>query len=458
MRGKEERIKQGERIFGAALAMPALSIRPPTFRLMAGLGVTLLAVGIYSGYTIGQLHSLRDLQARIIDRNRTDSLLLLRIQNGLNSLALSMRDMLDSERRYPLSAWEPQFRRIRGDLEDALGREEQSSPADRSPSQRRYLAESFRQFWNACDRIFELARTGQDQEARTQIRMSLQARQAALSTAVSRLLIANNASEEAAAARTHELYAGVERNVYVFLIAMLLVVVLTSAYLVYSNRRLFQQIAELAERRSELAQQLISMQENTFRSISLELHDDFGQVLTAIGAMLQRADRRPGDLLEAREIVQNTLEKVRSLSHALHPVVLDEAGLESALDVYLPAFEKQTAIAIRYEKTGESRELPREVSIHLYRVVQEALNNVARHSGSHSAAVRLRFTSGSVALDVEDEGIGFQGKRTQGLGLVSMRERAELVNGTIEFSSGPSGGALVRVTIPVAAEVLHESA
>ena len=94
--------------------------------------------------------------------------------------------------------------------------------------------------------------------------------------------------------------------------------------------------------------------------------------------MLQRADRKAGDLLEVREIVQTTLDKVRSLSHALHPVVLDEAGLESALDVYLPAFEKQTGIEVRYEKTGEGRELDRELSIHLYRVMQEALNNVAQ--------------------------------------------------------------------------------
>ncbi len=98
-------------------------------------------------------------------------------------------------------------------------------------------------------------------------------------------------SEQTAAARTQELYAGVERNVYIFLAAMLVVIVLTSLYLVQYNRRLFKQVAALSEKRSELAQQLISMQENTFRSISLELHDDFGQILTAIGAMLQRADR-----------------------------------------------------------------------------------------------------------------------------------------------------------------------
>ncbi len=432
------------------------SIMPsPTFRLLAGLTITLLAVGVYSGYTIVQLRSLRELQTRTIDRNRTDTLLLLRIQNGLNALALTMRDMVDSDEPYPLTAWQPQFRRIRSDLEDALSREEKFSPLDQSPDQRRYMTESFRQFWDALDRIFDLARVGQQDEARTRIRMSLQARQAALSTAVSRLLIANNESEQTASARTQEIYAGVERNVYVFLAAMLVVIVLTSLYLVQYNRRLFKQVAALSEKRSELAQQLISMQENTFRSISLELHDDFGQILTAIGAMLQRADRNPADLLEVREIVQTTLEKVRSLSHALHPVVLDEAGLESALDVYLPAFEKQTGIEVGYEKTGEGKELDRELSIHLYRVMQEALNNVARHSNSKSAAVRLRFSPAAVVLEVQDQGIGFQERVTQGLGLISMRERAELVNGTIEFANGEKGGVLVRVTVPLASQVSH---
>ncbi len=427
----------------------------PTFRLLAGLAITLAAVGVYSGYTIVQLRSLRELQTRTIDRNRTDTLLLLRIQNGLNSLALTMRDMVDSDEPYPLTAWQPQFRRIRSDLEDALTREEKFSPVDESPEQRRYMTDSFRQFWDALGRIFDLARIGREEEARTRIRMSLEARQAALSTAVSRLLIANNASEQTASERTQQLYTGVERNVYVFLAAMLVVIVLTSLYLVQYNRRLFKQLATLSEKRSELAQQLISMQESTFRSISLELHDDFGQILTAIGAMLQRADRHTGDLLEVREIVQTTLEKVRSLSHALHPMVLDEAGLESALDVYLPTFEKQTGIEVGYEKTGECKELDRELSIHLYRVMQEALNNVARHSNSKSAAVRLRFSPAAVVLEVQDAGIGFQERVTQGLGLISMRERAELVNGTIEFANGEKGGVLVRITVPLASQVSH---
>ncbi len=235
------------------------------------------------------------------------------------------------------------------------------SLADLSSNQRRYLADSFRQFWDALDRIYALANKGganDINEARTQIRLSLQASQAALSTAVARLLVQNNENEQTAAIRTAELYSGVERNVYIFLAAMLIVILLTGLYLVDYNRKLFARVEALSTQRGDLAQQLISMQENIFRSISRDLHDDFGQILTAIGVMLQRTARhdaaQSGDVLEVREIVQAALEKVRALSHALHPVVLDEAGLDGALDSYLPGFERQTGIAVDYRKEGRS--------------------------------------------------------------------------------------------------------
>lgn len=443
------------------------SRRSPTVRLLAGLAVTLTAVGLYSVLTIAELRALRRLQAESIDRNRTDSLLLLRIQNNLNGVALAMRDMLDSTEPYPLSAWKAQFKRIRYDLEDAVAREAKFSPAHRTADQSNYLKASFAQFWDALDRIFDLADTGNETEARTRIRLSLQARQAALSTAVARLLVQNNESEERAAAEAEAIYTRAERDVYLFLAAMLLVISATSAYIVQYNRRVFDEVAALSQRRSELAQQLITMQETTFRSVSRELHDEFGQILTAIGSMLQRADRRAttadatlhSDLREVREVVQSTLEKIRALSQALHPVVLDEVGLESAIDTYLPMFEKRTGVKVHYSKTGTGNELDRAVEIHLYRVLQEALNNVARHSKSSHAEVRLALSPNAVVLEVEDNGIGFMenGNRL-GMGLTSMRERAEILNGQIEFLAGHGGGSLVRLTVPVTASEAHARA
>lgn len=414
--------------------------------------VTLSAVAVYSAYTVTQLRGLRRLQAETIDRNRADSLLLLRIQNNLNSLALTMRDMLDQTEGYPLIAWKGQLKRIEYDLADALSREEKVSRV--TEDQRKYLAGSVTQFWDGLARIFTLAEEGQEEEARTRIRLSLQARQEALSNAVARLLVQNNESEQAATEETQRIYARAERNAYLFLAAMLILIVATSLYLVEWNRGMFAQVAALSERRSELARQLITIQENTFRHISRELHDEFGQILTAIGAMLARAGKKipdsvRGDFEEVQGIVQGTLDKIRALSQALHPVVLDDAGLEGALDLLLPGFERQTGIVVHYEKEGESREVDRDVAIHVYRVAQEALNNVARHAKTGEAEVRLRFRPEALVLEVEDHGVGFgQAKEGRGMGLVSMRERAELVRGTMEFVKQNGGGTLVRFTVP----------
>jgi signal transduction histidine kinase len=422
--------------------------------LLAGLAVTLSAVAVYSAYTVYQLRALERLQTAIIDRNRTDSLLLLRMQEKLYDVALTLRDMLDQSEGYPLTAFRAPFARLRTDLDDAMEKEAKYSTGN--SENRAYLVGRMNDFWTSMDSVFALAENGQTAKAAEKIRVSMQAQQQSLSTAVYRLLVQNNESEQRAAEDTRAIYRHSERNVYIFLAAVLVVVVLTSIYLFDYNRRMFDHVEELSNLRSELAQQLITTQENTFRSLSRELHDDFGQILTAIGAMLARAQRRTPaeasadkqDLREIQEVTQSTLEKVRSLSQSLHPVVLEDAGFEGAIDVYLPAFERQTGIAVQYEKSGTSRELDRGVATHLYRVLQEALNNVVRHSKSPTAQVRLNYTPDAVVLEVEDRGVGLGKGGGRGMGLVSMRERAELVNGRVEFLNAEGGGTLIRMTVP----------
>jgi signal transduction histidine kinase len=421
-----------------------------------GLVITLAAVVAYSVYITRQISGLRELQNNLVDRNRKDSLQLLRIQNEVNALALAMRDMLANDEPYPLTAWTAQFQRIRADLDDALRLEQKFAVSDRTPEQRQYLQASLSQFWDAVDRTFALARDGKEAEARTQIRISLQARQEALSSAVARLLVQNNESEEQAALHIRQIYDRVQRQVYLFLTATLIAILLTSLYLIRSNRQLFAQLAQLSEQRSELAQSLISTQESTLRHISRELHDEFGQVLTAIGSMLSRAGNQApegsvlrADLREVCEIAQGTLDKVRSLSQALHPVMLDEAGLESTLDWYLPVVERQTGIHISYEKSGTSFAVDGNAAIHVYRVLQEALNNVIRHAGAKEVSVRLGFLAEGLELDVEDHGKGLVAQAgNPGMGLVAMRERAELLGGTIEFMKPSQGGTLVRLKVP----------
>jgi signal transduction histidine kinase len=430
--------------------------RSPTNGLLLGLVITLAAVLAYASYITVQLSGLRTLQSEMVDRNRKDSLQLLRVQNDLNSIALAMRDMLDTTEPYPLSAWTAQFDRIHQDLDTGLKLEERLAGASRTPEQRLFLAQAVSQFWDAVNRMFALTQNGKDAEAREQIRLSLQARQQALSTAVSRLLVENNEGEEQAAARIAQIYDGVQRQLYIFLAATLIAIVLTSLYLIRSNRQIFARLAELSEQRSDLAQKLISTQESTLRHISRELHDEFGQVLTAIGSMLGRAgkhapERTPlrEDLKEVQEIAQSTLNNIRTLSQALHPVLLEEAGLESTLDWYIPTVGRQTGLALHYEKTGQPFPVETSAGVHIYRVLQEALNNVSRHSGASDAWIRLRFSPHSLELEVEDHGTGFVAEKMQrGIGLVAMRERAELIGGMLEISPRPQGGTKVRLQIP----------
>jgi signal transduction histidine kinase len=438
------------------VSRPPSPERSPTLGLLLGLIVTLAAVVLYSAYITWQVAGLRKLQSQLIDRNRKDSLQLLRIQNDLNLLAVAMRDMIGNDEPYPLTAWSAQFQRIHTDLDDAMRLESGFAPTSRTSEQSASLGSSLSQFWDAVDRVFALAAEGKEKDAREQIQISLQERQAALSTAVARLLVQNSENEEQAAQRVVHIYDKVQREVYVFLGATLAAILLTGFSMIRWNRRLFARMAVLSKRRSELAQKLIATQESTLRYISRELHDEFGQILTAMGSMLGRSgtqlpENSPvrEDLQEVRQIAQDTLDRVRSLSQALHPVMLDEAGLEATVDWYIPTVERQTGIAISYEKQGVPFEVAGSAAVQVYRVLQEALNNVARHSGAKRAWVRLRFLPATLELEVEDHGSGFGGRRArQGIGLVAMRERSELMGGRIVFSTPAAGGTLLQLVVP----------
>ncbi len=431
--------------------------RTPTLTLLLGLVVTLAVVLAYSLYISRQITGLRQLQTDLTDRNRRDSLLLLRIQGDLNQLALAMRDMLDPDETYPMAAWSAQFERIRVDLDDALAQQGEVAIARRTPEQARYLASSVSQFWDASARIFELASSGQELEARSQIRLSLQPRQAALSTTVARFLVQNNESEAETAAQVQQIYGSVQRQVRWFLVATLAAIVATGVFLIVSSRRLFSELAQLSEQRRELAQQLIGARESTLREIARELHDEFGQLLTAIGSMLGRASRRAPegsslrtDLREVAEVAQEALDNVRGLSQSLHPSILEELGLGATVDWYMTTVGRQLGLQVHYERTPDLPAMPATAAIHVYRILQEALSNAAKHAGVREAWVRLQYLDRLLVLEVEDRGVGLAkpGAR-RGLGLVTMTERAALLNGSISLAPRPGGGTLVQLRVPL---------
>lgn len=433
-----------------------MSPSSPTRPLLFGLAITLLAVGVFSWYALSQIEMVRVLQSHTIDRNRQDSLQLLRIQNNFHSLALAMRDMVEGSEPYPLAFWKGQFDRIRFDLEDALNVEARITLASRRPDREKQFAVSLLQFWASVDHMFDLARAGKEEQARTLIRSSLESQQASLTSTVARLLVLNNETEEQAAMAVQRIYDRIQRRVYWFVLAEIVMICATSLYVIRANRAIFDRLAALSDQRRVLARKLIGVQEDILHSVSRELHDEFGQILTAVGAMLGRAGKHlPSDsafrieLAEVREIAQSTLERLRSLSQALHPSILDDYGLEKAIEWYVAQFGKQTGIAIRYEKKGSAPAIGGQEAIHVYRILQETLNNVVRHSKSATAWVRLEVSADRLRLEVEDRGVGIS-RNGGGLGLIAMRERADILQGKLEILRPPGGGALIVLDIPLA--------
>ena len=427
----------------------------PTGRLYAGVLFTLLVISAYAGYTLNSVRRMRQVQTDIVDQNRKASLQLVRIQSDLNALALAMRDMLDNLDGYPLSAWAGQLDRIRDNLDDAIRKESELMGARREPQQTVYLMSSFSQFWSAVEQMNKLAQRGEEKAAREIVRQSLLPRQESLSALTARLLVMNNESEERAAAEIREIYNGIENNAYLFLVLSLASVVGVGFVTIRSNRALFERVSELSDQRRELAQELISTQESTLRAVSRDLHDEFGQILTAVGAMLKRAGRlAPSDfqeqVREANEVVQESLEKIRGLSQSLQPVILDEQGLAAAVQWYVSVFERQTGIAVDYQgPDADAPEMAPSAAIHVFRILQEALTNIARHARVNQARVNLTMTAATLRLEVVDSGGGIPVSYKAGIGLAGMRERAALIGGSLEIGNANPSGTSVVLMAPI---------
>lgn len=428
----------------------------PTSRLAAGLLFTLLVIGGYAAYTLHTVSRMREVQAGIVDRNRRGALQLIRIQSDLNALALAMRDMLDNPDGLPLSAWKAPLERIRQNLDDAISKEAELA-AGRRTEQSSFLRSSFQEFWRAAEEMLRLSAANNEAGARQMVRAALQPRQEALTALTARLLIESNDDDLRAGEAIGAIYADVEANVYRLLGVSVVLILLTGAGLIHWNRTIFSRLEGVAEQRRHLARQLIETQESTYRTISRDLHDEFGQILTALGAMLRRADRHApspdfrSQVQEVAETVQSTLEKIRSLSQSLQPVILQEQGLAAAVDWHLQLVERQTGIRVHYQPPAAPVTIPEQTSIHIFRILQEALNNVVRHANVEEVNIDLEHRDGELRLSVADSGRGLPDPIPAGVGTTAMRERAELIGGRLEIVRRAAGGTAVHLSVPVKA-------
>jgi PAS domain S-box-containing protein len=213
------------------------------------------------------------------------------------------------------------------------------------------------------------------------------------------------------------------------------------------------------EAMSTVGRKLIEAAENERVRIARELHDDICQRLTILGLEIEQSIKSSGGIgphvekmREAREQCSGITGDVQALSHELHSSMLDHLGLIAAAHSFCHEFSEQQSVTVRFSHEGVPNSLPREVSLCLFRVTQEALHNAVKHSGASIFDVSLLGTANTLELDVHDGGIGFdldRVKQNGGLGLVSMEERVHLVKGTFSIDSKANEGTTVRARVPL---------
>jgi len=211
----------------------------------------------------------------------------------------------------------------------------------------------------------------------------------------------------------------------------------------------------------ELSARLLQLQDDERRRFARELHDSVGQMLAALtmnlSADIERLTKTASSLTNSEALVQEMSKEVRTISHLLHPPLLDEAGLSSALRWYIDGFAERSKIKVDLEFPDDFGRLPRELEITIFRTVQECLTNIHRHSGSPTAKIRITRSGSRVRAEVEDRGkgiplekrIGMESAGTPGVGIRGMRERIRQLGGSLEINSDGKGTVIV-ARLPIA--------
>jgi len=209
---------------------------------------------------------------------------------------------------------------------------------------------------------------------------------------------------------------------------------------------------------SELSRQLLNAQEEERRRISRELHDETGQGLMVLRFQLEMlasdagTQENKGKIQESLELLDRTIEGLRRTIARLSPRVLEELGLIAAIRREAHLVSRRTGITPHLELTEQTGPLSHELDVALYRSVQEALHNVAKHSQARNFTVTMQVRARKISVTIQDDGIGFSPRmvRERGFGLTGMQERAAALGGSVKISSGHAKGTCIRLVFPLA--------
>jgi signal transduction histidine kinase len=441
---------------------PRSSIRTA---LLAGLGAV-FGLWLLSGYEL--LASVSDVEDRVDHLHASfvrgeETLSTVRTNVLLGSIYL--RDALVDTGSVTRQFYRDELHQVRAEIESALPvyMREVSLPIERA--EWNALQRSLTEYWDTLDLVIGPDAPRTFSEGSGLLRRKVVPARDNVLQIVERLTALQRLSQNRQQLEAAVLYDEVRTQFLLVSGATIVLAVLVAAFAFIRVGGMEREIhdrrlAEVENRHDleRLSARLVDAQEDERRHLARELHDEVGQALTAIKmeigvALRSAADARArGSLEEARGIVERTLQSVRDLSQLLHPSMLDDFGLPETLQAYVRSFSKRSGIRTEFIVAGLDRRLPDEVEVCVYRIVQEALHNVARHSGAAGCTVTLNCGEGALRLTIDDDGTGMNAVDTadrRGLGLIGMRERAQALSGRFTIGNAPAGGARVVVTIPL---------
>jgi signal transduction histidine kinase len=437
--------------------------------LLTGLGL-MLGLWLFAGYQVTQrVRTAQRNDAEVGTRYQQSQELLASVRAQVLEASVLLRDSLldpdvtaqDEHRRSIKEAYDGIDQRLTQYV-PFLG-----SPAERDRVER--LRAEIREFRTASDEVLATDSSRWPIEARMLLRRFMPKRESAIRVS-DEVQALNRTAFIDQQRQLRAMQTEMQRQVWtVFGMAMgvsLLIGWVVSRHAAALERRLIEQHdreERIASDLQRLSARLVHAREEEQRRIARELHDEVGQALSAVKVQLAVAERRIERMGAARALLadaqtsaDSALHCVRDLSHLLHPSALDDLGLVAALESLVADFRRRHQIAVEFIHQGQDRRLHAETERAIYRIVQEALTNIARHSEATAGAMRLTIEPSMVRVTIEDNGIGFDvadverpGKR-RGLGLLSIRERATGLRGQVNIES-TGQGSRIEVELPAVA-------
>lgn len=358
-----------------------------------------------------------------------------------------------------------QLLQLRASLQDRLDQLAPLMPDSQNAGLQR-LQEEVQEYWDSLDPMFDWTPQEKAQQSWSVLRHNvLPHRQAvvALSREIANVNKETLEHERQKISNGRQTFRTFLWQMMLFALGLGTFVALLTAYRVAALERRDdeqkRQIQETEDSLRRLSRRLVQAQEGERKALSRELHDEVGQTLTALGIEIANLEKlRSGDgaafrarLEEAKRLNADAMRSIRDLAMGLRPSMLDDLGLEPALQWQGREFSRHTGVPASVQVEGVLDELNDVQRTCIYRVVQEALTNCARHAKARNVLVAVQANGESVSVTVQDDGVGFNSPRKPigGLGLVGMKERVQAIDGRVAIASQPNRGTTIRVEIPV---------